>query len=122
MEKHMEVIRQVNELSRTVLEGLEHIKNRINEGYYEDTIQLFTNVVEAFSKMEQSVLSLLPHLPSNHLERLTQTLGESLDYTVSLYEKGEGAKVLEALQFNLLPIYKKWQSELESRLRPFITS
>jgi hypothetical protein len=122
MDKNMEIIRQANELSMTVLEGLEHSKTRINEGYFEESIQLFTDVVEAFSHIEKSIQPLLPHLPQNNLDSLTISLHESIEYTVSAYEKGEGGKVLEIIQFNLLPMYKKWQSELEATLRPYITN
>jgi RNA binding exosome subunit len=122
MDKYVEVMRHVIELSETVDGGLEHIKRRINEGYFEDTIQLFTDVVEAFSHIEKSIQPLLPHLPQNNLDSLTISLHESFEYAVSAYEKGEGGKVLEIIQFNLLPMYKKWQTVLEATLRPYITN
>lgn len=55
MEKHIEVIKQSMNLLETVKEGLQHIQKLSHEGKYEATIQLFENVVFAFSTVEKSL-------------------------------------------------------------------
>lgn len=122
MEKHLDVMRRTVELAATCLEGIEHIRIRVNKGYFEDTIQLLQDFVHAVYQMEKSIQPIVNELPPNQLEEFTTLLRDAIDLVVSAYEKGEGGKALEIIQFNLLPSYKKWQSELERCLNPFILS
>lgn len=110
------------ELSDTCLEGLEHIKGSLNEGRFEDTIQLMNDVLLAFSQMESSIQSILPELPSNHIESMTNILRNTFDHAVTAYEKGQGGKVLEIFQFTLLPTYKKWKDEVDKTFHPYLVS
>lgn len=122
MEKHLDVMRRTVELAATCLEGIEHIRIRVNKGYIEDTIQLLQDFVHAVYQMEKSIQPIVNEILPNQLEEYTILLRDAIDFVVSAYEKGEGGKALEIIQFNLLPSYKKWQSELERCLNPFIFS
>jgi hypothetical protein len=51
MEKYLDVVKRTIELSDTCLDGLEHIKGRLNEGRFEETFQMMSDVVSAFSQL-----------------------------------------------------------------------
>lgn len=122
MEKYLEVIRRTLELSGTVLEGLEHIKYKLDEGDFESTITLFHDVVEAFYQMEKSIPPLMNQLPQNQLSDLTAYARESFENVVSLYENHMGIKALEMIRFSLIPAYQKWKAELERVFTPYVVS
>jgi hypothetical protein len=122
IEKYLDVMKRMVELSETCLEGMEHIKLQLNEGRFEDSIRLMTDVVEAYHRMEKSLQDFLSQLSPNRIEELSNPLRRAFEYVVSAYEEGEGAKALEIIQFNLLPSYKKWKGELERSLNPYLVS
>ncbi len=86
MEKYLDIMKRTIELSETCLEGLEHIKGELNEGRFEETIQLMNDVVTAFSQMENSIKSIFPTLLSNHIESLTHSLRNAFEHMVTAYE------------------------------------
>jgi hypothetical protein len=45
-----------------------------------------------------------------------------MEQMVSAYEQGEGGKVLEIIQFNMHPDYKRWKAELERKFHPYVLS
>jgi hypothetical protein len=122
MEKYLDVMKRIVELAETCLEGMEHIKLQLNEGRFEDSIRLMTDVVDAYHSMEKSLQDFLSQLPPNRIEELSNTLRSAFEYMVSAYEEGKGAMALEIIQFNLLPSYKRWKGELERILNPYLVS
>jgi hypothetical protein len=109
-------------LSDTCLEGLENIKGRLNEGQFQETIQLMSDVVTGFSQKEKSIQPIFSDFPSNQIETLTQSLRNAFELTATAYEQGQVGKVLEIFQFNLLPAFKNWKSELEQTFTPYLIS
>jgi RNA binding exosome subunit len=122
MDKHIETMKRIVELSDTILEGLEHIKSEVNEGRLGNTVELMKDVTEAFFQIEQSISPFLSELPTNGIENLTESLKTGMEYVVRAYEVEKGDQVFEILQFTLLPVYKKWKNELDRTLGPFISS
>ncbi|MFB4165226.1 hypothetical protein ACE1TI_15790 [Alteribacillus sp. JSM 102045] len=122
MEKQLPVIQKVLELSETMGEGLQHIQYLLNEGKIESALPLFEDVIYAFSVSEQS---LQPVIESQHFDTIQaqhHTFRESLQYIVTILEKGEFEKGKEVLQFTLLPRWKKWSSTLETSFRAYLVS
>jgi len=122
MEKYLEIIRRTIELSETCLEGLEHIKGKLKEGQFTETIPLMNDSVIAFSQMEKSLQLIFSTLDSNYLESLTHSLQTAFDHTVTVYELGQLGKALEIFQFTLLPSFKKWKNEIEVVFHPYLVS
>ena len=60
--KILDIMKRTIELSETCLEGLEHIKEKLNEGQFEETIPLMNDSVVAFSQMEGIHLSYLLYI------------------------------------------------------------
>ncbi|OBZ10275.1 MULTISPECIES: hypothetical protein [Bacillales] len=112
MDKHLDTLNRTIELAETCLEGIEHMKKRLNEGYIEDTITLFKGIVEAYYHMEILLQALSAVLPANQLKELTLALRHALEQLTSAYENNEWNSIQEIIRFTLLPAYKKWKSEI----------
>ncbi|MFE4201366.1 hypothetical protein [Aneurinibacillus aneurinilyticus] len=61
-------------------------------------------------------------LPANRIEIYTDTLVRSFAALITAYEQQQTSKILEILQFNVLPAYKNWRMELRKQLQPYIIS
>lgn len=122
MEKYIEVITRVLDLSETCQEAIGHIKGKLNEGQFEETSALMSDVVEGFYHLEKALSELLEQLPESKIEQIIQQLQRSLELVVSAYESGNPAQVKEKLQFNLQPAFQSLHRELEAVLRPYTLS
>ncbi len=124
MEKFIDGMRRTIDLSDTCLEGLEHIRKRLNDGCIEGTIPLMVDVITAFSQIEDFMLPILGKslLPSNHIESLTYSLRNAFDHAVTAYNQEQNGKALEIFQFTLLPAFRKWKSEVDSVFHPYLLS
>ncbi|MGG1664386.1 hypothetical protein [Brevibacillus sp. NRS-1366] len=123
MEKYLDSMRRTIELSDTGIEALEHIQLQLNEGYLEQALELFGDVVDAFLQMEQSLALFLPFLPSNQLEEISKQVKNGLEMVAATYEmSGNRKEILNFLDQNVLPDYRLWQGELQRSLQPIIFS
>jgi RNA binding exosome subunit len=122
MEKQIDSLKRTIELTETCLEGIEHIKKRLNEGHFENAINLFSDIVEAYYLMERLIQSLAIQLPTNQLEERTISLRKAFEHSASAFEKNDWKKSQEIIQFTLLPAYKKWKSELGQALSVYTFS
>lgn len=118
----MDIIRRVLELADTCLEGLEHAETCLKEGRFEDGIMMLHDTMHGYYQMEKALEPVLVNLPDTEIRPHSETLRNVLEHLVPIQERGEWAKALELMQFNVVPTYKKWHAELNRRLRPYVTS
>jgi len=116
------VIKQVIDLTETMEEGMEHIKEKLQEGKPEKAIKMLLDTTTAFTHIEEALEPMLPELPENSIEEKTDKLRSALAIMVSEYEKSQGLRGREILQFNLEPAFKNWREELKEVLNPYILS
>jgi hypothetical protein len=114
-----DVVERVLELSRTGLEGLEYVRDQIGLGKYEQSMSVFTNVVHAFSEIED-VLSTYQSEQDSDLLSATSSLRDGFDWMVRTYE--ERGRLQEVLQLTLMVRYQAWRKELEDSLSRYIVS
>jgi hypothetical protein len=77
---NQELARQITELAETALEGLEHVQRQNMEGKFEQTMPLFTDVIEAFTEIEKILaLNGLLDNPEDALASSTQSLKDGFD-------------------------------------------
>lgn len=122
MDKQIGVMKRTLELSETMGEALEYIKTQVNEGQTETTIQLANDTIIAFITIIKSMRGFLDELPSNQIEEHTDILLKGFEVLTTVYEQGQKAKIVEVLQFNVLPAYSKWRNEVEKQLQPYTMS
>ena len=117
-----EIMNRILELSDTTLEGLEHIKQRTLEGYFEQTTELFTDVMSAFHQMETALEPLLDDLETGELKAKTEELVQAMRLLLAAYEGEKDVRPIEILQFSLLPRYRSWQEALRDAMGPYTAS
>ena len=117
-----EIMNRILELSDTTLEGLEHIKQRTMEGYFEQTTELFTDVMSAFHQMETALEPLLDDLETGELKAKTEELVQAMRLLLAAYEGEKDVRPIEILQFSLLPRYRSWQEALRGAMGPYTAS
>lgn len=122
--EQLEVIRWTLDLADTLQEGLQHIYQRQATGHRsEETIPLFTDVVEAFADIESALQQSLPSLANiDELTQRTNSLREGMDWMTSAYEGTSTVSPLATLQFTLLPRFLEWHRTLKEALRPHLAS
>lgn len=124
MEPSYDVVKSVLDLAATVQEGLEHIHRRQSGGHSaESTISLFTDVVEAFAKIEKAVQPLLPSVEGGEeLIAKTDALRKAVSWMMQAYEGSSDVTPLATLQFTLLPRFRAWHDALQAVLGPRVAS
>jgi DNA replication protein DnaD len=123
VEKYIEVMRRIVELAETFEEGVIHIRNKVNEGMLEVTTFLMQDVVSAFAVIEKAVWTYDQNLVLNpELEKAFKDLRNGLSTLIDSFEQANGGKILEILQFNILPASKKWKAELEIAFSSYLLS
>lgn len=110
------------ELSKTMIEGIQHINSLINKGEFEQTIFLFEDVLIAFSAIEQSIEPFKGKLEGHSVEAELESLKKVLELTVASYEKRNYSRVQEIVQFSLEPHFKKLHIRLEDAFKPYLLS
>ena len=83
---------------------------------------MLLDAVHGYYQMEKAPVPVLVNLSDTEMDARSEVLRNVLDLMASLQERGEMAKVLELMQFSVMPAYKKWHAELNRRLRPYVAS
>jgi hypothetical protein len=122
MENYIDTMRQVSDLSQTALEGLEYVKQMLNEGKIQAALSVSQDFTHAFYQMEKSCDLMMAENYAEDLRNQTIVLRESINLLVSSFEVAYYSKAKEVIQFNLLPCYRKWQNLLQESFRPYIVS
>lgn len=104
------------ELSATGLEGLNHIQKRTAGGGGGETMDLFHDVVLAFSEMERA-LETENWTMSHRLDQARTQLLAGFSQLTDAYEHKDMDRVLELLEVCILPRYQEWNTVLRQELR-----
>ncbi len=116
-----DLAKRLLELAETGLEGLEHVRDQIGLGNYEQSMSVFTDVVHAFSEIEGVLRSTYPpEQGSDDLLSATDSLRDGFDWMVKAYE--EKGRLQEIMQLTLMARYKAWLKEVEQNLSQYIVS
>lgn len=122
MEKHLVVMKQSRGLQDTAYEGLQHMQLLFKEGEFEETISLFTNIIQATLSIEESLTTLPKEVLSEDIADGTEKIKRGMDIIVELYENKDYGKILEVLQLTLIPSYKRWNEATEIAFQRYLLS
>ncbi|MDD3024368.1 MAG: hypothetical protein PHE26_10780 [Syntrophomonadaceae bacterium] len=117
MDHLYEIAGDIINLSSTVLEGLNHMKQRMEEGQLNETLFLFEDVLEALLSIENSIQPLTEN--KEGLDAAVVALKQSLEMLARAYEEKNLGKALAELSDNLIPVVEKLRSELETALKTY---
>lgn len=104
-------------MSSTILEGLKHIKLRMEEGQLKETLFLFEDVLEALISIENSVQPLMEK--EKELEKAVAVIKQSLEMLARAYEEDNLIKAQTELGDNLIPALDKLRVELDASLQKY---
>ncbi|WHH61514.1 hypothetical protein [Petroclostridium sp. X23] len=119
---NQEVIAQILDLLETMEEGMDYVKQKLEELNIEGTITVLTDLTSAFIEIEKSISSMLEKLPENKIIEKAGKLSTAFDIMVKEYESTNRQKVYEIMQFTLEPTFKNWKDELGEIMKPLILS
>jgi len=120
--EQVEVMKKIMELTDTMEEGMEHIKEKLNQRAPGKAVKMLLDTTTAFTHIEEALEPMLEELPENSIQEKTDKLRSALAVMVSEYEKSKGLRGREILQFSLEPAFKNWRAELEEVLKPYTLS
>ena len=109
-------------LSDTIMEGLEHIKQRVLDGYLEDTYYLMEDIINAVASIHRAIDPMLPLMGENQIEELTCNINHLIDEMINNYREQRIEKAKIDFRLVLIPAFKEWKNELERCLSKFIAS
>ena len=112
MKEYNDVVRNILNLSEKLIDGLNHIISKLEEGYFENTLSLFGHIVEAVYRIEKITRQLSGKLQTNGLEAATANLIFALNFVVCAYEHGQRVRILTIMRKNLLPAFENWRKTL----------
>lgn len=112
MEEYVEVMRRSAELAETCLEGLYHIRARILEGVFEETMNLFEDIVCGYCQIAEFLPILDSFLADDRLSVITRKIEEAMHRMLTAYEYCDINKAAYILDHQLIPDFQLWSSEL----------
>lgn len=115
-----EVIYRMLDLLPTISQALRHMQTQLEELRLEESAILFQDVATAIGSVTASLLPLLKEEENIRLLNTITPLRESISSLVDYYEQEDIQAVQIVMDTQLLPAYRKWQEEVEQRLRPFV--
>ncbi|NOU95090.1 hypothetical protein GC093_17940 [Paenibacillus sp. LMG 31456] len=122
MERYADVIKQMEPLIVTCSEGIDHISKLIEQGLFEQSIMLFTDVVNAFCEIENALLNMENDLPENLVEGLVNMLNDSIRPVVEAYETSDWNTVQTTIQVQLRPVFIEWKERMNLEVFSSIAS
>lgn len=122
MEKHIEVMKKSLDLSETILEGLQHIQKLLNAGKSEQSIFMFEDTLQAYATIGKTIGVAVKEIKNDSIPAKQAEFSKAVDLGVTAYENKNYSKVLEILQFTLIPRFKRLKKELEEAFNPYILS
>lgn len=120
VEKQQQVMKHALELVETIQEGIIHIKNELISGKFSETMNLFEDVVLAFTSVESAINQLDEDVKTDQLVEATEKVKKAIELVVDQYEIGNRTSMQEIMQFTLGPSVKQWRTEMENNFHPYI--
>ena len=122
MDNLISMASDINELVNTIEEGLKHIQTRARDGYFEDTLYLFEDIVEGLNSIFEALQSIDASRNLNRAQNKTVNLLDALDAINLAYRETNTADADLLINNKLMPAFAEWKAELEGCLFPIIQS
>ena len=121
MERYIEVMKQSLNVLETMIEGLEHVPQQINENKMPDAIQLMDDMLVGFMSVEKSLQPVLEEADGADIAtQQLQKVNEAFERVVTAIENDAFETVVEMLEESLTPQVKKLHSSLIELFRPYV--
>ncbi|MGS0763330.1 hypothetical protein [Syntrophomonas curvata] len=120
--EQFQIASDIISLSDTIMEGLEHIKKRVFDGYFEETYYLLEDIIDAIASIHKATEPMLPLMGENRIEQYAEHLNHLIDEMTNNYQTQRIEKAKTDMQLVLIPAFKEWKNELERCLSDYVAS
>ncbi|AOM81913.1 hypothetical protein [Salisediminibacterium beveridgei] len=121
MEKYIEVMKQSLNVLETMIEGLEHIPQQIQENKTPDAIQLMDDMMVGFMSVEKSLTPVLEEAEGADIAtQQLQKVNETFERVVTAMENDAFDTVAAILEQALTPQVKKLHATLTELFAPYV--
>ena len=121
MEKYIEVMKQSLNVLETMIVGLEHIPQQIQENKTPDAIQLMDDMLVGFMSVDKSLQTLLDEADGSDIAtQQLQKVNETFERVVTAMENDAFDTVVDILEQSLTPQVKKLHSTLTELFTPYV--
>ncbi|MGP4040721.1 hypothetical protein ACTWP4_12630 [Gracilibacillus sp. D59] len=120
MENQIVVMKNIVELSETMVEGLQHLQSEVENGNLDETMYLFEDFIQAFASIENAMNSMDDELKGDITEVKMDNVKENIEHVVQGYEKNDQNLLLENMQHHLEPTLLEWKKQMEKQFHPYI--
>jgi len=121
-EQETDVMLRCLDLSDTLGQGLQYVKNQLDGGQYEHGIQMLSEVINGFLAIERGLNNLEALLAGGSYTHKTDSMVQALEQVGDAASAKQWLQCSSLLVEKLLPAYQDWQSVLRQSLEPAISS
>ncbi|QGG47490.1 hypothetical protein [Heliorestis convoluta] len=97
-----------------------HVK--LEQGHYEEAMDIVTDIEERFWDVNDVLEIFADQLPPNQLMLIGETLAESFRFLSTAYGEDDTLQALRYMEISLLPMYQKWEEEVERCVVPLVAN
>lgn len=119
MSNCIETIRSIIDLMPTMREGLEYIKQNVNNGNLEDSFSMVEDYACCVNTVDNAIKSIINDLPENQIGFRTNIIREALNMLYKEYKLNNCESIRDVLQYQVIPSSKVWEEELLSVFEVF---
>lgn len=119
MEKYIQVMRQIKDLSETCSEALQYINLKFEEGAFEQVAFLLMDLLEAVDALKQG-LELLAVWLDGDLMLLLYQFHDILVNVLNHFEQQYWHQVTGLVVNKLIPRYDRWKKALDRSLDSYL--
>lgn len=116
IEKQIGVMQQALQLTETMLEGLNYIKQCNTNGMYSYSHGLLDDTIVAFGSIQRAFSVITDVEEENNLNMLTEQIEQALATTLVKVTQGTDGE----LDKEVLPLIMQWKKEMERVFHPYI--
>ncbi|TFD95800.1 hypothetical protein [Jeotgalibacillus sp. R-1-5s-1] len=120
MEKYSDVIKQAVNLSDTILEAILHTRKLIDECKNEQAIFMFEESMKGYAQLNTSIKPIALEIENNDLCTVLDNITDSAYNVVEFFGFKDFQKVIEILQFSLIPQFSQFQRIMTSSFEPLL--
>lgn len=118
MKNKIEIIERTLELGKTINDGLEYIRIKLNQGKIKETYNMLYDIVNGVLTIEKAI----EPLATKSINIITCELKDTLDLIITMYEQNRVLTVQKIINQDLIPIYEKWIMSLHQELKGYMLS
>lgn len=116
------MVADILDLSDSVIQAMEHLQVRLIEGHLEDSAYLLEDLKDAVISIQNATELLMPQLGDNQINDFTIQLQDQVEDMTLTYEQKRIEKAKVDMQWQLIPLARKWRDELGRCLSNFKAS